>query len=96
MNLQNFRFDVGADGVALLIWDMPGRSMNVIAEEVMSELSQVVEKVAADAAIKGCVIASGKSAFSGGADLSILQKSRAASCAGPALRFHSAREERSE
>ncbi len=78
MNLQNFRFDLGADGVAVLTWDMPGRSMNVITEEVMRELSQVVEKVAADTAIKGCVIASGKSAFSGGADLSMLQKSRAA------------------
>jgi 3-hydroxyacyl-CoA dehydrogenase/enoyl-CoA hydratase/3-hydroxybutyryl-CoA epimerase len=78
MNLQNFRFETGADGVALLTWDMPGRSMNVITEEVMAELAEVVEKVAADASIKGCVIASGKSAFSGGADLSMLQRSRAA------------------
>ncbi len=78
MNLQNFRFEPGADGVAVLTWDMPARSMNVITEDVMSELAQVVEKVASDAAIKGCVIASGKSAFSGGADLSMLQKSRAA------------------
>jgi len=78
MNLANFRFDLGADGVALLTWDMPGRSMNVITEEVMAELAEVVEKVAGDAAVKGCVIASGKSAFSGGADLSMLQRSRAA------------------
>jgi 3-hydroxyacyl-CoA dehydrogenase/enoyl-CoA hydratase/3-hydroxybutyryl-CoA epimerase len=75
MNLQNFKFDIGADGVALLTWDMPGRSMNVITLEVMDELEQAIDKVAADAAIKGCVIASGKSAFSGGADLSMLQQS---------------------
>ncbi len=77
MNLTNFRFETGADGVALLTWDMPGRSMNVITEGVIDELAQVVETIAKDAAIKGCVVASGKSAFSGGADLSMLQRSRA-------------------
>ncbi|MCC3244987.1 enoyl-CoA hydratase/isomerase family protein [Methylocystis sp. WRRC1] len=77
MNLVNFRFETGADGVALLTWDMPERSMNVITPEVMNELEQVVDKVASDAAIKGCVIASGKSAFSGGADLTMLQQGAA-------------------
>ncbi len=77
MNLVNFRFETGADGVALLTWDMPGRSMNVITYEVMDELEQVIDTVASDAAIKGCVITSGKSAFSGGADLSMLQQSAA-------------------
>ncbi len=77
MNLQNFRFETASDGVALLTWDMPGRSMNVITLDVMNELEQVVDTVAADAAIKGCVIASGKSAFSGGADLSMLQQGAA-------------------
>ena len=77
MNLQNFKFETGADGVALLTWDMPGRSMNVITEAVMDELAQVVDAVKNDAAIKGCVITSGKSAFSGGADLSMLQQSAA-------------------
>ncbi|MGO4704878.1 3-hydroxyacyl-CoA dehydrogenase NAD-binding domain-containing protein [Microvirga sp. 2MCAF38] len=69
----NFRFDVDGDGIALATWDMPDRSMNVITPEVMEELSQIVEKVAGDAAIKGCVITSGKESFSGGADLNMLQ-----------------------
>ncbi|MBN9064264.1 MAG: enoyl-CoA hydratase/isomerase family protein [Rhizobiales bacterium] len=73
MNLQNFRFEAGADGIALATWDMPGRSMNVITEDVMRELSEIIDKVASDAAVKGCVFASGKSGFSGGADLSMLQ-----------------------
>ena len=77
MNLQNFRFETAADGVALLIWDMPGRSMNVITPQVMADLDQAVDAVAADGAIKGCVIASGKAAFSGGADLSMLQQGAA-------------------
>jgi len=73
MNLTNFRFETDADGIATLTWDMPGRSMNVITPEVMAELDQVVDKVAGDEAIKGCVIVSGKEAFSGGADLTMLQ-----------------------
>lgn len=73
MNLTHFRFETDADGIALATWDMPDRSMNVITQEVMSEIDAIIEKVAGDAAIKGCVIASGKEAFSGGADLTMLQ-----------------------
>ncbi len=39
MNLQNFRFELDADGIALATWDMPGRSMNVITPEVMQEIT---------------------------------------------------------
>lgn len=77
MNLANFRYETGADGVALLTWDMPGRSMNVINPEVMSELEQAIDTIVADANVKGCVIASGKNAFSGGADLTMLQQGAA-------------------
>ena len=73
MNLTNFRFETDADGIAVATWDMPGRSMNVITPQVMEELNQVVDKVASDEAIKGCVIVSGKESFSGGADLTMLQ-----------------------
>jgi len=70
----NFKLDIDADGIALVTWDMPGRSMNVIDASVGQELAEIVEKVAGDAAIKGAVITSGKEAFSGGADLTILEQ----------------------
>jgi 3-hydroxyacyl-CoA dehydrogenase/enoyl-CoA hydratase/3-hydroxybutyryl-CoA epimerase len=73
MNLTQFRFETDPDGIATATWDMPERSMNVITPEVMDELSRIVEAVASDEAIKGCVITSGKQAFSGGADLTMLQ-----------------------
>jgi 3-hydroxyacyl-CoA dehydrogenase/enoyl-CoA hydratase/3-hydroxybutyryl-CoA epimerase len=73
MDLQNFRFEVDGDGIALATWDMPWRSMNVINREVMEDLGRVIERVAGDEAIKGCVITSGKEAFSAGADLTMLQ-----------------------
>ena len=73
MNLTNFRFETDADGIALATWDMPGRSMNVITQDVGEELGRVVDEVASNAAIKGCVITSGKDGFSGGADLTMLE-----------------------
>lgn len=73
MNLTNFRFETDADGIVTATWDMPGRSMNVITPEVMAELDQIIDAVAGDEAVKGCVIVSGKESFSGGADLTMLQ-----------------------
>ena len=72
--MTNFKLDIDADGIALITWDSPGRSMNVIDAAVTDELSQLVEKVATDTAIKGAVITSGKDAFCGGADLTILEQ----------------------
>ncbi|CCV14742.1 3-hydroxyacyl-CoA dehydrogenase NAD-binding domain-containing protein [Mesorhizobium sp. STM 4661] len=74
MSYTNFTLDIDADGIALVTWDMPGRSMNVFTEEAMLELDAIVDKVAGDAAIKGAVITSGKDTFSGGADITLLQK----------------------
>src|SRR5919199_932287 len=72
-NFTNFRFEVDGDGIALATWDMTDRSMNVITPQVMEELNRIIETVAGDEAIKGCVITSGKESFSGGADLTMLQ-----------------------
>ena len=77
MDLKNFRFEVDVDGVALISWDMPGRSMNVINGEVIAEIGGFVDRIASDAGIKGAVIISGKEGFSGGADLTMLQGSGA-------------------
>ena len=73
MSFTNFKLDVGADGIALITWDMPGRSMNLIDVKVIDELSSIVETVANDAAVKGAVITSGKETFCAGADLTLLE-----------------------
>ncbi|MEA2871143.1 MAG: 3-hydroxyacyl-CoA dehydrogenase / enoyl-CoA hydratase / 3-hydroxybutyryl-CoA epimerase [Hyphomicrobiales bacterium] len=74
--MANFKLDADADGIALITWDMPGKSMNVIDVSVMEELEAVVERVSTDAAIKGAVITSGKDTFGGGADLTMLEMQR--------------------
>lgn len=74
MTYTNFTLETDADGIALITWDMPDRSMNVFTEEAMRELDAIVDHVASNAATKGAVITSGKDTFSGGADITMLQK----------------------
>ncbi len=69
----NFNVETDADGIALVTWDMPEKSMNVFTAEVMEELNAIVDATVADAAVKGVVFTSGKSSFSGGADLSMIK-----------------------
>ena len=71
---KNFTVETDSDGIALVTWDMKDKSMNVFTEEVMDELDKIIDQVVADAAIEGAVITSGKETFSGGADLTMLQK----------------------
>ncbi len=73
MSYTNFTVETDADGIALVTWDMPGRSMNLFTQEVMDELDAIVDATVADGAVKGVVITSGKSSFSGGADLSMIK-----------------------
>jgi 3-hydroxyacyl-CoA dehydrogenase/enoyl-CoA hydratase/3-hydroxybutyryl-CoA epimerase len=73
MTYINFTLDIDADSIALVTWDAPDRSMNVIDDKATEELSAIVEQVAADAAIKGAVITSAKEAFCAGADLTMLE-----------------------
>jgi 3-hydroxyacyl-CoA dehydrogenase/enoyl-CoA hydratase/3-hydroxybutyryl-CoA epimerase len=78
MTLTNFTLDIDADGIALVTWNMPGRSMNVIDAAVTEELSAIVERIATDPAVKGVAITSGKDSFCAGADLTVLEtRSRA-------------------
>jgi len=73
MSFTNFSVEIDGDGIAVVTWDEPGRSMNVIDSTVMDELSTIVEQTTADAAVKGVVITSAKDAFSAGADLTMLE-----------------------
>ncbi len=69
---KNFTVETDSDGIALVTWDMPDKSMNVFTQEVMDELEAILDSVTADEAVKGAVVTSGKSTFSGGADLTMI------------------------
>jgi 3-hydroxyacyl-CoA dehydrogenase/enoyl-CoA hydratase/3-hydroxybutyryl-CoA epimerase len=57
------------DGIAVLLIDMPGRSMNVLTPELVVHLADAFDHALGDAQVKGIVIASGKNSFIAGADL---------------------------
>src|ERR1700674_5103278 len=67
MAFKNFRVETDADGIALVTWDIPGRSMNVLDETTITELEKIVKQTSADQGVKGIVVTSGKEAFSAGA-----------------------------
>ncbi len=73
MAYTNFTVETDADGIALVTWDMPDKSMNVFTAEILEELNAIIDATVADAAVKGVVFTSGKSSFSGGADLSMIK-----------------------
>jgi 3-hydroxyacyl-CoA dehydrogenase/enoyl-CoA hydratase/3-hydroxybutyryl-CoA epimerase len=81
--MENFKIEVDGDGVALVTFDVPGRSMNTITGGVMADLVALVERIKTDAAIMGVVLASGKeSGFCAGADLGEMNQ-RGAQAAAP-------------
>lgn len=69
MTMKHFKLDLDSDGIALITFDSPGRSMNVLSGDVVEEIAQFTAKIIEDDAIKGAVITSGKPAFCAGADL---------------------------
>lgn len=68
------KFELGADGVAVVTLDMPGRSMNVLNDELMGPYAEVLSKIETDPAVKGVVLTSGKKEFLAGADLENVYK----------------------
>lgn len=73
MTYKNFTIETDSDGIALVTWDMPEKSMNVFTVEVMDEIEKIVDQTCADDGVKGVVFTSGKSSFSGGADLTMIK-----------------------
>ena len=60
---------VDADGIAIATMDSPGRSMNVLDDDLAGPLAALIERLATDASIKGLILASGKKDFLAGADV---------------------------
>ena len=73
--MTDFTMTTDADGVATILWDTVGKSMNVMTLEAWDDLDALVDQVLADDAIKGAIITSGKpGSFAGGMDLNVIAK----------------------
>ncbi|MCC5974756.1 MAG: enoyl-CoA hydratase/isomerase family protein, partial [Rubellimicrobium sp.] len=71
--MGDFTLNIDADGVATVIWDVPGRSMNVLSRDGIAELSGLMDRALADPAVRGIILTSAKDTFAGGMDLNVLQ-----------------------
>ncbi|RWR49953.1 3-hydroxyacyl-CoA dehydrogenase [Sinirhodobacter ferrireducens] len=74
--MADFTYELGADGVAVITWDVPGKSMNVMSLEGFALLDSFIDTALADEAVKGVVITSGKKDFAGGMDLNVIAQMR--------------------
>jgi len=82
--MTDFTYDLHADGVAVITWDVQGKSMNVMSRDGFAELDACIDRALADDAVKGVVITSGKDSFAGGMDLKIIARMRDEAGADPA------------
>jgi 3-hydroxyacyl-CoA dehydrogenase / enoyl-CoA hydratase / 3-hydroxybutyryl-CoA epimerase len=71
--MSEFTLSKDADGVGIITWDVPGKTMNVMSFDGLSQLEACIDQALADDEIKGVVITSGKEGtFAGGMDLNLL------------------------
>lgn len=70
--MTDFTMEKGADGVAIITWDVPGKSMNVLSMDGATALNGLIDDALADEAVKGVVITSGKKDFAAGMDLKVI------------------------
>ncbi|AUJ64516.1 3-hydroxyacyl-CoA dehydrogenase [Aestuarium zhoushanense] len=82
--MTDFTMTTDADGVAVITWDVPNKSMNVLSLEGLAHLSDLIDQAHADEAVKGIVITSGKDTFAGGMDLNVIAKMKESAGDDPA------------
>ena len=82
--MTDFTMKTGDDGVSIITWDVPGKSMNVLSLEGWDELDALIDQALADDAVKGVVITSGKKDFAGGMDLNVIAKMKTSAGDDPA------------
>ncbi|MGH8461926.1 MAG: 3-hydroxyacyl-CoA dehydrogenase NAD-binding domain-containing protein, partial [Stenotrophobium sp.] len=66
---MSVNFNKDSDGIVTLTLDMPGRSMNVLNDELTKPFAESIARIESDASIKGVIITSGKKEFLAGADI---------------------------
>lgn len=68
------RWEKGADGIAVITLDDPGRSANTMNDGYKTAMGEVLGEIAADTSVTGVIITSAKKTFFAGGDLDALSK----------------------
>lgn len=82
--MTDFRYETDDEGVATILWDVAGRSMNVMSLVGYADLEVAIETALSDPAVRGIVLTSGKPDFAGGMDLAVLAGMKSAALDAPA------------
>ena len=82
--MTDFTLHTDADGVAIITWDVPGKSMNVLTRAAFAHVEALIDQALSDDAVRGIIITSGKDTFAGGMDLNTLATIRAEAGKNPA------------
>lgn len=82
--MTDFTYEIDADGIATIAWDVPDKSMNVLTLDGVQELSDLFDKAHADEAVKGIILTSAKRDFAGGMDLNVIALMKTAAGDNPA------------
>ena len=73
--MDNLRIETGADGVALVLFDVKGEAVNTLRESLQRDFDEAFGKLAEDPAVKAIVLASAKpDSFVVGADVAMLAR----------------------
>ena len=70
--MTEFKYSIDSDGVAIISWDVPNKTMNVMSLDGLNELDKHFDAALSDERVKGIVVTSGKRDFAGGMDLNVL------------------------
>jgi 3-hydroxyacyl-CoA dehydrogenase/enoyl-CoA hydratase/3-hydroxybutyryl-CoA epimerase len=63
------QYNKDADGIVTLVLNMPGRSMNVLNEELTGPFGDALTQIENDTSVTGVILTSGKKEFLAGADI---------------------------
>lgn len=73
LGLTHARFSVNQDGIAVILLDVEGETMNTLSTRVSEDLARICERLEQDDGIKGAVLGSAKAgSFVAGADINML------------------------
>jgi len=70
--MSEFSLEIGTDGIAIVKWDLPNKTLNVLTLKGIEELENIVDELLSTKKVKGVVITSGKKDFAAGMDLNVL------------------------
>ena len=82
--MSEFSLQVGKDEIAVISWDVPEKSLNILTLNGLEELENIVENLLVERKVKGVIITSGKKDFAAGMDLNVLANLQKSTLSGDA------------